>query len=275
MKNSDPKQMKVVFIGRRWSFNTGIVQWLAENYTLCGVFYIEEESSSLKWRIDQIRQRIKKGGLLRACDEIVFRAFYHLVYGRQEHRMWASRMPERFKSISDSKKPTHSCDDIHAEHWLSTLRDLDPDIVFTVCVRTIFRPQLFKVPRLGSFVLHEGITPEYRGLDTTAWALLRGQQEYVGYTLLKVDEGIDSGPILCQGTYPDAVTLGFHCSLVGHMALLHGLPEIKNTLDDLYRKSGNFTEVSKVGRISRNHSWVPMSSYLRLRWKQWTTSMKR
>ena len=42
MKTLDPKEMKVVFVGRRTGVNMGIIDWLDKNYTFCAAFFIEE-----------------------------------------------------------------------------------------------------------------------------------------------------------------------------------------------------------------------------------------
>ena len=267
MENLDAKEMKVVFVGRRTGVNTGIIKWLDENYTLCAVFFVEEDWSSRKARIKEVRRRVKRLGVLRVFDELLFCGFYSLWYGRREGQLWSTKLPEQFRMTSTIDKPCYSCDDIHKAYWLKKIKELAPDIIFGVCTRTIFKPNLFNIPKSGMFMLHEGITPEYRGLHTAGWALLQGEPEYMGYSLLKIDEGIDSGRILCQGVYPDADKFGFYWRFVGHLALVHGLPDMKNALDALYLQKGTFQEVSQVGRTSRNYSWISFSDFVRLRWR--------
>jgi methionyl-tRNA formyltransferase len=265
MQNSSPQEMKVVFVGRRNAFNMGIVDWLDEHYSFCAAFFIEEDRRSLRARIRKIMERTKRRGIPRAVDELLFQGFYRLLYGLKEKFLWSARMPVRFRNISTVAKPCYSCDDIHRDYWLQKLRDIAPDIIFGVCTHTIFKPSLFTIPKFGMFMLHEGITPEYRGLHTPAWALLQQEPEYIGYTLLKIDEGIDSGPILCQGRCPDVARFGFCWSFIGHMALVYGLPDIKKALDTLLIQGGIFQEIPQSGRVGKNYSWVPLSDYIRLK----------
>lgn len=265
MEQPTPRDMNVVFIGRRNPFNMGIIRWLDESYTLTAVFFIEENRFSLSARIDKIRKRAKRRGALRVFDELLFQVFYRLWYGIRERYLWSKMMPEQFRTINTTDKPLYFCDDIHESSCLEKMRETNPDMIFSVCTHTLFKSELFSIPKFGMFMLHEGITPEYRGLHTPAWALLRGESEYIGYTLLRIDEGIDTGSILCQGVYPDADNFGFCWSFVGHSALVHGLPEMKNALDKLYLHGGEFHEVPQVGRNSRNYSWVALSDYLRLK----------
>jgi methionyl-tRNA formyltransferase len=48
---------------------------------------------------------------------------------------------------------------------------------------------------LGCFVLHPGICPEYRNAHGCFWALAQRDLDRVGMTLLKVDTGVDTGPV--------------------------------------------------------------------------------
>ena len=48
---------------------------------------------------------------------------------------------------------------------------------------------------------HNSLLPKYRGMHAFSWALINDEKE-VGYSLIKVDEGIDSGDILSQVVIP-------------------------------------------------------------------------
>ena len=43
--------------------------------------------------------------------------------------------------------------------------------------------------------MHPGVCPEYRNAHGCFWALANGDAERVGMTLLKVDAGVDTGPV--------------------------------------------------------------------------------
>src|SRR5678809_621983 len=50
-------------------------------------------------------------------------------------------------------------------------------------------------PRVGTFVLHPGICPEYRNAHGCFWALANRDLGNVGMSLLKIDAGVDTGPV--------------------------------------------------------------------------------
>jgi folate-dependent phosphoribosylglycinamide formyltransferase PurN len=90
--------------------------------------------------------------------------------------------------------------DLHEPECLAQVRALNPDlaIVFS-CYR--LRRTLFEIPRLGTLNLHLGRAPEFRGSSPGFYELLAGVPE-VGVTVHRVDDGLDSGPILLQRSFP-------------------------------------------------------------------------
>jgi folate-dependent phosphoribosylglycinamide formyltransferase PurN len=90
--------------------------------------------------------------------------------------------------------------DLHAPECLARLRELKPDLgIVFACYR--LRRSLFSIPRLGTLNLHLGKAPEFRGSSPGFYELLAGVPE-VGVTVHRVDEGLDSGPILLQRSFP-------------------------------------------------------------------------
>lgn len=90
--------------------------------------------------------------------------------------------------------------DLHAPECLAHVRSLRPDLgIVFACYR--LRHSLFSIPRLGTLNLHLGKAPEFRGSSPGFYELLAGVPE-VGVTVHRVDDGLDSGPILLQHTHP-------------------------------------------------------------------------
>jgi methionyl-tRNA formyltransferase len=63
----------------------------------------------------------------------------------------------------------------------------------------IFKPAIFRVPRLGCLNLHQGKVPEYRGTPPGFWELYNGERS-AGVTVHFVDQGLDTGPIVATGS---------------------------------------------------------------------------
>lgn len=90
--------------------------------------------------------------------------------------------------------------DLHAPECLAHLRALQPDLgIVFACYR--LRRSLFAIPRLGTLNLHLGKAPEFRGSSPGFYELMAGVPE-IGVTVHRIDDGLDSGPILLQRTLP-------------------------------------------------------------------------
>ena len=58
-------------------------------------------------------------------------------------------------------------------------------------------PEVLNVPPQGCLNIHPSHLPRYRGPSPVVSAILNGDDE-TGATIMKLDEGMDSGPILAQ-----------------------------------------------------------------------------
>ena len=74
---------------------------------------------------------------------------------------------------------------------------LGVDALVVVAYGLILPPSILCIPPLGCINLHASLLPRYRGAAPVAHAILRGET-LTGVTTLRMDEGIDTGPILLQ-----------------------------------------------------------------------------
>jgi methionyl-tRNA formyltransferase len=65
----------------------------------------------------------------------------------------------------------------------------------------ILKEPVFKIPRLGSINVHQGLAPFYRGGPPVFWELFNGESE-VGLTVHFVEAKVDTGEIILQETVP-------------------------------------------------------------------------
>jgi methionyl-tRNA formyltransferase len=76
-------------------------------------------------------------------------------------------------------------------------RRLAPDAVVIIAYGQIIPQRLIDLPRLGWINLHASLLPQYRGAAPIAWAIINGETT-TGLTTMKIDAGMDTGPILLQ-----------------------------------------------------------------------------
>ena len=65
----------------------------------------------------------------------------------------------------------------------------------------IFKREMIDLPKYGTINCHAGKLPFYRGRNILNWALINDEKEF-GITVHYMDEGIDTGDIIVQRTYP-------------------------------------------------------------------------
>lgn len=78
------------------------------------------------------------------------------------------------------------------------------DITFSVLHGGIFGAQHLENCSLGAINLHPAPLPEYRGCNSYAHAIMNGDKEY-RVTMHYIETGIDTGPIIAQGTLPISI----------------------------------------------------------------------
>lgn len=81
------------------------------------------------------------------------------------------------------------------------LAALQPEIVVVAAYGKLLPPEVLAIPPHGCLNLHPSLLPKHRGPSPVAAAILEGAAA-TGVTLMLLDAGMDSGPILAQREYP-------------------------------------------------------------------------
>ncbi len=111
--------------------------------------------------------------------------------------------------------------------FLSALKAFSPDLIVVAAYGKILPREVLELPRLGCWNIHASLLPAYRGADPIRWAILRGERR-TGITIMQMDEGLDTGPILLQketeiGEAETGGELYARLSVLGAEALLEAL----------------------------------------------------
>ena len=78
---------------------------------------------------------------------------------------------------------------------------LGPDLTVTVAYGLILPPAVLAAPRLGCINAHASLLPRWRGAAPIQRAIMAGDKE-TGVTIMRMDEGLDTGPILAVEVVP-------------------------------------------------------------------------
>ncbi|MFA4941260.1 MAG: methionyl-tRNA formyltransferase [Patescibacteria group bacterium] len=73
----------------------------------------------------------------------------------------------------------------------------NPDLGVVIAYGQIIPQDILDIPRYGWINIHASLLPKYRGAACVQAAILAGDQE-TGITIMKIDKGLDTGPILKQ-----------------------------------------------------------------------------
>jgi methionyl-tRNA formyltransferase len=84
---------------------------------------------------------------------------------------------------------------------LDQLRALNPEAMVAVAYGQILRQELLDIAPRGVLNVHPSLLPRHRGASPIAGAILAGDDE-TGVTIMLMDAGMDSGPILAQRRVP-------------------------------------------------------------------------
>jgi methionyl-tRNA formyltransferase len=85
------------------------------------------------------------------------------------------------------------------------LRAASPDVMVVAAYGLILPRAVLALPRLGCVNIHASLLPRWRGAAPVQRAIEAGDRE-TGITLMRVEAGLDTGPILLQEALPLALT---------------------------------------------------------------------
>ena len=146
------------------------------------------------------------------------------------------------------------------DQWVDQLQPLQPDaLVVAAFAHRIPVRELAFLP-LGCLNVHASLLPRWRGAAPVAWALLAGDR-VTGVTLLQMDEGWDTGPILLQRTElirPDdtADSLQRRLAALGARALLEGLDRLaQGTLRAVSQDPAGATHAPRLRKEQGEMDW--------------------
>jgi hypothetical protein len=236
----------------------GLARWLATFSTFAGSVVIREPRGRLRKRI---AREVKRVGWWRFLDVLAFRACYRLLQAagdRRWERGGLDRLRARYPDRPDAPELVVSSP--NSSEAQAFIGDRAPDLVIARC-KTLLSERVFTIPRLGTFVMHPGICPEYRNAHGCFWAMATGDCDNVGMTLLRIDRGVDTGPVFGYFRV-DANPAESHV-VTQHRAVLEHLDAIRDKLIEI--DAGTATPVDTTGRRSAAWGQPWLSAAIRIR----------
>jgi methionyl-tRNA formyltransferase len=146
---------------------------------------------------------------------------------------------------------------------------LEPDAIVVVAYGEILTPDVLDIPRLGAVNVHFSLLPRWRGAAPVQRAILEGD-EGTGVTVMLMDEGMDTGPILATletpiGPEEDAGSLGARLAEMGSRLLVESMRRFEEgTVRPRSQDHAGATYAAKLLPDERTIDWTaPADSIVR------------
>ena len=115
---------------------------------------------------------------------------------------------------------------------IAQLHSWEPDLIVVAAFGQILRSPVLNLPPHGCINVHASLLPRWRGAAPIQAAILHGDKQ-TGVTIMRMDPGVDTGPILSQRATPitdeqTAGTLSPHLAELGAQLLIESLPVYLN-----------------------------------------------
>ena len=236
----------------------GLARWFGSFSTFVGTVVIREPGGRLRKRI---AREVKRVGWLRFLDVLAFRAFYRLRHAAVDQE-WERRELDRLRHryAANPSAPEIVVSSPNSPEAQAFIAAQQPDLVIARC-KTLLSERVFSIPALGTFVMHPGVCPEYRNAHGCFWAMANGDRDNVGMTLLRIDRGVDTGPVFGYFRI-DADPLESHV-IMQHRVVFDHLDAIRDKLREI--EAGTAERIDTSGRASATWGQPWLSAALKVR----------
>ncbi len=180
----------------------------------------------------------------------------------EQMRHMQTKLAMNYPKAATQRLDTHSA---NAPEVIAFIRAAKPDIVIARC-KHLLKREVYSLPSVGTFVMHPGICPEYRNAHGCFWALARRDLDNVGMTLLKIDDGVDTGPIYGHYKYAFDERQESHV-MIQARCVYDNLEALAARLTDIAR--GGATEVDVAGHKSAVWGQPWMTKYITWKFMAW------
>lgn len=235
----------------------GLAAWLASFTQLVGVVVLDETRAQ---RLVRARRELKRVGPVRMLDVLAMRVWQRVAQSTRDRRWMQQALSTLRQRYGDAPHvPEVYASDVNDPSVLAFVRKLRPDFVLARC-KQLIRRKLIGVPRVGCFVMHPGICPEYRNAHGCFWALAQRDLTHVGMTLLQIDSGVDTGPVYGHYSYGFDEKRESHV-VIQYRVVLENLDRVAQRLGEIMRGEAQPIDVHDRPSGAWGQPWL--TRYLR------------
>lgn len=118
---------------------------------------------------------------------------YQAMHNRALRKFVAQRFGEDFPEGIEKLE----VDDINDQASKEFLQQFNPDNL-VILGTGLLKSDIIEIAREATLNIHGGLVPGYRNVHSDLWAYINDDRRNIGTSILLLDEGIDTGDIVCQ-----------------------------------------------------------------------------
>jgi methionyl-tRNA formyltransferase len=147
------------------------------------------------------------------------------------------------------------------------LRAAQADVYVTAAIGLILTADVLALAPYGCMNVHASLLPRWRGAAPISAAILHGDAE-TGITLMRTDEGLDTGPILAQARCPireddTAATLTPRLARLGAELLVQTLPRwLAGQIVPQSQPEEGVTHARRLTKLDGRIDWQQPATYI-------------
>lgn len=189
------KNKKIVLLAGKGESTNIVFNSINKNFGIYSVVIEEKENMKIF-----LKRRVKRLGFITVFGQILFQ----ILIAKPQNTLSKKRKEEVINEnqLDLSEIPSekiNSVESVNSESSITLLKKINPDIIVVNGTRIISKKVLNSI-NCKFINIHAGITPKYRGVHGTYWALVNDDIKNSGVTVHFVDSGIDTGNIINQAS---------------------------------------------------------------------------
>jgi methionyl-tRNA formyltransferase len=149
---------------------------------------------------------------------------------------------------------------LKSEEVVAQLTGFRPDVIVVAAYGQILPQPVLDIPRYGCINVHPSLLPRFRGASPVSASILAGY-EFTGVSIMLMDKGLDSGPVLARAQIPISAqdttgSLTAKLSQIGARLLLDVLPRwLKGELTPQPQNEAEATCSSPIAKEEGEIDW--------------------
>lgn len=168
---------------------------IQNDFEISAVLFDENQTSSKQRQLKRLKAWFRHGGIA----YVIWRLFL-IIKSRKSTSQQILAGDSLFDLLERNNIPYLKVPTVNSKAAENYLKEWKFDIGLSIGNR-IITERIFNTPSLGTINLHHGNIPSFRGGPPCFWELATGQKE-VYASVHKIDERIDHGMLLKQGSIP-------------------------------------------------------------------------